>query len=205
MAYDPSDFGQNSPEESAAAFGNAMDGNFTASDFKDDRRDSGPATVIDMQRGVKGGRSDVKSKQDFGDAFGEDTTYGNQAPAGNGILSIFQKLIGYKPNLSMSKNMYNMLVPGQNTPLGGLTFLSPALGLDRGAQMALSLANKGIGSLIGPAKTQAEIDATPVYDMRTQPPGPPTNMGIESGYQGAGLPSISMQSLPQLYGDNFYE
>lgn len=186
MAYDPSDFGQNTPEESAAGIANAIAGSrgqaqtYTTKDFQDDSRDDGPAPVTDMI----------------------DRTPPDK---NNGILSIFQNMIGYKPNLSMSKNMYNMMVPGQNTPFGALTYLSPALGVSRAAQLGLSLANRGIGELIGPAKTQAEIDATPVYDMANQPSGPPTNMGIENSYQVAGLPSISMQSLPQLYGDNFYE
>jgi len=188
VAYDPSDFGQNSPEESAAGIANAIASSrgeaqtYTTKDFQDDSRDAGPAPVYDKR--TQPSSNDANS---------------------NGILGVFQKMIGYKPNLSMSKNMYNMMVPGQNTPFGGLTYFTPALGISRAAQLGFSLANRGIGELIGPAKTQAEIDATPVYDMRTQPPGPPTNMGIESGYQGAGLPSISMQSLPQLYGDNFYE
>jgi len=186
MAYDASDFGSNTPEESAAAIGNAMGGNFTADDFKDDnRRDSGPANVIDRSKNV----SDI----------------GKQP---SGIMSVFQKMIGYKPNVSLSTNLYNMLVPGQNTPLGGLSFVAgPALGLDKAAQFGLSLANRGIAALPNPfpGKTQAQIDATPVYDMGRQPVGPPTNMGIMNTYQASAIPSISMQSLPQLYADNFYE
>jgi hypothetical protein len=186
MAYDASDFGTNSPEESAAAIGNAMGGNFTADDFKDDnRRDSGPAPVIDRSKKV----SEVSQKP-------------------SGIMSVFQKAIGYKPNLALSANLYNMMVPGQNTPLGALSFIAgPALGLNTAAQLGLSLANRGIGSMNNPfgGKTQAQIDATPVYDMGRQPVGPPTNMGIMDTYQANTIPSISMQTLPQLYGDNFYE
>jgi len=88
-----------------------------------------------------------------------------------------------------------------------LIIISSFLGLDKAAQFGLSLANRGIGSMNNPfgGKTQAQIDATPVYDMGRQPVGPPTNMGIMDTYKGAELPTISMQSLPQLYADDFYE
>ena len=127
---------------------------------------------------------------------------------GGGIMSVFQKAIGYKPNVALSTNLYNMMVPGQNTPLGALSFIAgPALGLNTAAQLGLSLANRGIGSMNNPfgGKTQAQIDATTVYDRGRQPVGPPTNMGIMDTYKGAEIPTISMQSLPQLYADDFYE
>jgi len=190
MAYDASDFGRNTPEESAANFANILSASagenktYTAKDFMDDeRKDS-------LDKKGADGRSPVTTKRP------------------SGIMSVFQKMIGYKPNLALSTNLYNMLVPGQNTPLGGLTFLAgPALGLDKAAQFGLSLANRGIAELPNPfpAKTQEQIDATPVYDLGTQPPGPPTNMGIMNTYQAGAIPSISMQKLPQLYSDNFYE
>ena len=184
MAYDPSDFGQNSPEESAAAFGNAMDGNFSASDFGPTNEDLDP----------------------FGGKGTQDVTVTDNTPnVGNGILGVFQKVIGYKPDVSLTTNIYDMMVPGRNTPLGALGYVvGPALGLNKAAQFGLSLANRGIGSMDNPfgGKTQAEIDATPTYDRGTQPSGPPTNMGIVDNYEVTGLPSISMQSLPSLYGDN---
>jgi hypothetical protein len=190
MAYDASDFGQNDPTESAAAVGNAMGGNFSASDFGPTNQDLDP----------------------FGGKGTQDVTVtdGKTTPSEGGIMSVFQKAIGYKPNVALSTNLYNMMVPGQNTPLGALSFIAgPAFGLDRAAQLGLSLANRGIGSINNPfgGKTQAQIASTPVYNMGRQPVGPPTNtnMGIMNNYQVAGLPSISMQSLPQLYGDNFYE
>lgn len=45
MAYDASDFGQNDPTESAAAVGNAMGGNFSASDFGPTNQDLDPLGV----------------------------------------------------------------------------------------------------------------------------------------------------------------
>ena len=190
MAYDASDFGVNDPTESAAAVGNAMGGNFSASDFGPTDEDLDPF----------GG----KGTQDVTVTDNNNTT----PSGGGGIMSVFQKAIGYKPNVALSTNLYNMMVPGQNTPLGALSFIAgPALGLNTAAQLGLSLANRGIGSMNNPfgGKTQAQIDATTVYDRGRQPVGPPTNMGIMDTYQAAGLPSISMQSLPQLYADDFYE
>tara|TARA_R110002126_G_scaffold50535_7_gene139137 strand:+ start:1108 stop:1689 length:582 start_codon:yes stop_codon:yes gene_type:complete len=193
MAYDASDFGQNDPTESAAAVGNAMGGNFSASDFGPTNQDLDPF-------GGKG-TQDVT----FNDATPTDSGF---STGSGGIMSVFQKAIGYKPNVALSTNLYNMMVPGQNTPLGALSFIAgPALGLNTAAQLGLSLANRGIGSMNNPfgGKTQAQIDATTVYDRGRQPVGPPTNMGIMDTYKGAEIPTISMQSLPQLYADDFYE
>jgi len=79
MAYDASDFGINDPTESAAAIGNAMGGNFSASDFGPTDEDLDP----------------------FGGKGTQDVTVtdnNNTTPSrGGGIMSVFQKAIGYNP------------------------------------------------------------------------------------------------------------
>ena len=135
--------------------------------------DSGPSAA-EVQAAINAARATGKTIGVFGP---ED--YGNN----EGILG----LIGYNPEKTVTENIYDMVVPGQNTPLGALSAVPGLLGASQTVQGIVGLAN-AIAGKIGKSEAQSKStisDSVVGKDSIVGQLGTPTT-GIASGMPDTG-------------------
>lgn len=104
------------------------------------------ATKEAIQKAKSTGKT-VKTIENLGGGkFAHTDQFGNVnviGPEQGGILG----LIGYDPNKPLTENIYDMVVPGQNTPLGALSAVPGVLGASKTTSGILGLANTIAGKL----------------------------------------------------------
>jgi hypothetical protein len=129
----------------------------------------------------------VRTIENLGDGrFSDTDQFGNTTivgPEQRGILS----LIGYDPNKPLTENIYDMVVPGQNTPLGALSAVPGLLGASQTVQGIVGLAN-AIAGKIGQSEAQSKSaisDSVVGKDSIVGNLGTP-NTGIASGMPDTG-------------------
>lgn len=141
-----------------------------AAGFTGGGKDDGP-TYQEVQAAINAAR---KSGKSLG-VFGPDDYADNQ-----GILG----LIGYDQKKSLFENIYDMVVPGRNTPLGAGTALVKGLSIPQ--QLALGIANTVIGKQMNQPKTPSETAMSDSIIGKDSIVGELANMpqtGIASGRQ----------------------
>jgi len=101
----------------------------------------------DIASGVNVGGDTYQNKLAQGilsGSFGDREEFGIQTPS---FTDTVLSAIGYDPQQTFGQNVIDMVVPGRNTPLGGLPAALPLAGADRAVSGLASLANAILGKM----------------------------------------------------------